>query len=278
MTVEGGDGTGNWVFNDIAARVDRAGPHPVSEDHNPGLVHPEVNWLINNLAKINSTGQPDSVIIRHAREIMYYATALRARSLGPVNLVGDIENGFTTAKRSTKPDGLAKELRRLSRAAQSAVSGSPTRWVKAWAAASLECRRLVWQPERPSSIRHEHDLNADEIGPRKVGFSRAKLTNLGIEGRALIGPKPEDALPKIESARRALSAQPANERQGNKSNEQADALADAIRAAVLDLCGRITITDDRIAGKVTGPLADFGSGFDDKFGTAIRWRLIEKSK
>ena len=43
----------DWVVREIAARVDREGPRPVSEDHKPGLVHPDVDWLINYLASIS---------------------------------------------------------------------------------------------------------------------------------------------------------------------------------------------------------------------------------
>jgi hypothetical protein len=50
VTDEVADWSGDWVVNEIAARVDRTGPRPVSEDHKPGLVHPDVDWLINYLA------------------------------------------------------------------------------------------------------------------------------------------------------------------------------------------------------------------------------------
>jgi hypothetical protein len=33
VTDEVADWSGDWVVNEIAARVDRAGPRPVSEDH-----------------------------------------------------------------------------------------------------------------------------------------------------------------------------------------------------------------------------------------------------
>jgi hypothetical protein len=52
VTDEVADWSGDWVVNEIAARVDRAGPRPVSEDHKPGLVHPDVDWLINYLHPI----------------------------------------------------------------------------------------------------------------------------------------------------------------------------------------------------------------------------------
>ncbi|NOJ40313.1 hypothetical protein [Bradyrhizobium australiense] len=274
MTAKGADWSGDWVVNEMAARVDRAGPRPVSEDHKPGLVPPDVDWLINELVKINSEGRSDNVIVQHAREIAYRLTALRARELGPLNLAGSIKDGFTTSKRTTESEGPASELERLERAA---LSG-PTRWIKAWSATSLEVRRLIWRPEWGPVVRQYRDLHADETGPRKVGFTRAKPQDLGIEGSALIGPRPEDVLHEIRRVRRELEVAPAADRQGNKSNGEAKALANIVRAAVVDLCGRRTVTDNRHTGETTGPLADFGAAFDDRFRTHIRWRLIDQAK
>jgi hypothetical protein len=53
VTDEVADWSGDWVVSEIAARVDRTGPRPVSEDHKPGLVHPDVDRLINYLASIS---------------------------------------------------------------------------------------------------------------------------------------------------------------------------------------------------------------------------------
>jgi hypothetical protein len=69
VTDEVADWSGDRVVNEIAARVDRAGPRPVSEDHKSGLVHPDVDWLINYLASISKKGSPGDVIIRHVLEI-----------------------------------------------------------------------------------------------------------------------------------------------------------------------------------------------------------------
>ena len=271
MTSDDADWGGDWVINEIAAGVDRVGPGPSSEDYKPGLVPLDVDWLITELSKINSESRSDSIIVRHAREVMYCLTALRVRELARVNLVGNIKDGFTTSKRSTKSEGPANELARLERAALS----SPTRWIKAWSATSLEVRRLIWHPQWGPIVRHHHDLRSNETGPRKVGFTRTKPEGIGIEGTALIGPRPEDALPEIRRARRELEAATAAERQGNKPNLQAETLANAIRAAVLELCGRLTTTNNRYTRETTGPLADFGAAFDYKFGIPIRWRLIE---
>jgi hypothetical protein len=52
VTDEVADWSGDWVVKEIAARADRPGPRPVSEDHKPGLVHPDVDRLINYLHPI----------------------------------------------------------------------------------------------------------------------------------------------------------------------------------------------------------------------------------
>jgi hypothetical protein len=53
VTDEVADWSGDWVVKEIAARVDSAGPRPVSKDDKPGLVHPDVDRLINYLASIS---------------------------------------------------------------------------------------------------------------------------------------------------------------------------------------------------------------------------------
>jgi hypothetical protein len=263
MTVAGADWSGDWVVSAIAARVDRAGSRPVSEDHKPGLVPSEVNWLIDHLAKINSTGRSDDVLVQYACKIMYCVTALRFRGRGPVRVVGNTEDRFVVREAIVATGGLARQLLRLERAAR---SGSMARWMKAWAASSLACRRLVWRPDPPPFVRSA------------TGIARGKLRNIvGIDG-VLIGPRPADALPAIISARRALTSRPPGERQGNKPNQEAAAVADALRSVVRDLTGRVGVTNDRIAGKTTGALVHFGAAFDDRFGTQISWRLIEKVK
>src|ERR1035441_2594557 len=93
MTVSAGDWTGNWVFNEVAARVDRAGPLPVSEDHMPGLVPPERDWLITYLAKINTMRCADAVILQHARNINWHLNALRLSGNGRYSLVGNTKVG-----------------------------------------------------------------------------------------------------------------------------------------------------------------------------------------
>ena len=55
MTGEVADWSGDWVVSEIAARVDRTGPRPVSEDHKPGLVHPDVDRLIKRVALATSS-------------------------------------------------------------------------------------------------------------------------------------------------------------------------------------------------------------------------------
>jgi hypothetical protein len=163
MSGEDGDWSGDWVVNEIAARVDRAGPRPVSEDHKPGLVPRDVDWLINELSKINIKSRPASAVVQYAHETMARLIAYRAKEAGPVNLVGNISDGFTTSERSTKSEGPATELKRLKRAAL-AAAGSPTRWLKAWASASQEVRRMVWRPAWGPIVPHDHDLHADVTG------------------------------------------------------------------------------------------------------------------
>ena len=112
MTDEVADWSGDWVVNEIAARVDRAGPRPVSEDHKPGLVHPDVDWLINYLASISKRGSPGDVIIRHVREINYLVNALRYRGRGPVSLVGSTKVGVVAHRLIAATEGMAKQLQR----------------------------------------------------------------------------------------------------------------------------------------------------------------------
>jgi hypothetical protein len=251
-----------WIDNPIAARVDRAGPQAVSEDHRPGLVPPDLDWLINSLAVLNVTGQADAVIVGHARAILYLLVALRYRGRGAVKVDGSSKAGFKVTGRTTAAEGLAKQLARLERAAR---SGSLARWLKAWGATSLEARRLVWRAEYGPVARL----------PDQPGFTRARLKNaLGVGGR-FIGPRAADALLAIVQARKELAASPLNARRGNRQNQEADELAAAIKAAVLELTGRIGITFNPVTGKATGPLVDFGAAFDRHFDTQINWRLVD---
>jgi hypothetical protein len=264
MTVSAGDWTDNRVFNEVAARVDRAGAHPVSEDHMPGLVLPERDWLITYLAKINTKRQADVVIVQHARNINWHLNSLRLGGKGRYSLTGNTKVGVAVhGPIKSTASSLTKELKRLERAAS---SGSLMRWLRAWACVSPECRRLVWRPELPPVVRS------------KNGFTRAKLTGIvGADGGP-IGPRPFAALPGIKRSLQKQTAKPANQRQGNKPDEDAAALAIAMRAAVVDLTGRARVTDNRIEGKTTGVFADFGAAFDQRFGTRVKWRVIEKSK
>jgi hypothetical protein len=250
-----------WVDNPIAARVDRAGPQTVSEDHRPGLVPPDVDWLINSLAVLNVTGQADAVIVRHARAILYLLTALRYRGRGAVKVAGSGKAGFEVTGRTTAAEGLAKQLARLERAAR---SGSLARWLKAWGATSLEARRLIWAPALVN------DLPRRNIAGHRLADRRAPV---GVGGH-FIGPRPADALPVIVQARKELAAKPLNARRGNRLNREADELANVIKAAVLELAGRIGITFNPVTGKATGPLVEFGAAFDERFGTQINWRTI----
>ena len=244
----GGDWRGNWVLNEIAARVDRAGPCPVSEDYRPGLVSPDIDWLINYLAQLNKTGRSEAIIVKHAFRIAFDWTMLRFREQrSPINLAGSIKYGFRPHLRSKTRVGLAKELKRLDRAAR---SGSLNRWLKAWAAATDECQRLVWRPL---------------VGKKPVGIQDL-----------FICPRPSDAISAIAHARGDLASTPANDRRGNKSNSEAVALTRAMQAAVLDLTGRVGINRSWI--HTPGLLPDFGRAFDKRFNAGITPRLIRKSK
>jgi hypothetical protein len=70
VTDEVADWSGDWIVNEIAARVDRAGPRPVSEDHEPGLVHPPtfaamVCSLYEKLTPAVSAFDPGNLRSRH---------------------------------------------------------------------------------------------------------------------------------------------------------------------------------------------------------------------
>ena len=165
----------------------------------------------------------------------------------------------------TADRGIANELARLERAAR---SGSKGRWIKAWAAASPRCRDLVWHPA-PPVIKLEFDENG-----RLIGFERAPILEeiVGID-EVLIGPRGAGALAAIVEARRNLAATNRDHRRGNKRNDAADALAAAIRSAVLDLSGRVGFTRNPVEDTYSGPLVELGAAVDAHFGTRICWRL-----
>lgn len=231
-------------------------------------VPPDVDWLIDSLAKINSTNRPDETVVRRAFTINGHLLNVRVRGSGSYDLIGSIKNGFRAEPRSADR-GLANELARLERAAR---SGSKARWIRAWAAVSPGCRALVWQPAPPAVIKREFD----ESG-RPIGFERAALQEeiIGIDG-VLIGPRPANVLAAIVEAHRNLAARDRNQRRGNKLNDVADALAAAIRSAVFDLTGRVGFTRNPVEEINFGPLVELGAAFDAHFGTRICWRLTAK--
>lgn len=228
-------------------------------------VSPEVDWLIGSLANINSTSRPDETVVRHAFSIRGHLLEL-GRGGGSYDLKGSIKKGFQVRPRSADR-GLANELTRLERAAR---SGSKARWIKAWAAVSPRCRHLVWHPDRPPVVKVKRELKSGRL----VGFRRPSLRHnmVGIDG-LLIGPRASDALTGIVEARCSLANTPADHRRGNLRNDAANALAVAIRSAVLELTGRVGFTDDRVQDTRKGPLVELGAAIDARFGTRIGWRL-----
>jgi hypothetical protein len=225
----------------------------------------DVDWLIGQLANINSTNQPNETVVRHAFGINSRLIDLRLRGRGTYDLTGSITSGFRVKPRLADR-GLANELARLERAAR---SGSNARWIRAWAAVSPRCRALVWHPAPPPVIKREFD----ETG-RLISFERAPLQEemVGIDG-VLMGPRPANVLAAIVEARRSLADTPPDDRRGNKRNDAADALATAIRSAVLDLTGRVGFTRNPVKDTYSGPLVGLGAAFDAQFGTRICWRL-----
>jgi hypothetical protein len=226
-------------------------------------VPPDIDWLIAQLAKINSKNRLNKVVVEHAFGISGRLLHLRIRKRGTYKLHGKIKDGFRLEPKPADR-GLANELSRLERAAR---SGSKARWIKAWAAVSPRCRDLVWHP--PPIIKREFD----ESG-RLISFQRAAMQQkmVGIDG-VLIGPRATDALAAIVQARRSLAATPPDDRRGNQRNDDADALAAAIRSAVFDLTGRAGVTRDPIRDTYSGPLVHLGAAVDAHFGTRICWRL-----
>jgi hypothetical protein len=226
----------------------------------------DVDWLIGQLAKINSTNRPDETVVRHALGINGRLIDLRIRERGSHNLRGNIKKGFRVEPRAAKR-GLANELARLERAAK---SGSKGRWIRAWAAVSPRCRKLVWHPALPPVIKREFDKS-----DRLISFERAAPQGemVGIDG-VLVGPRPANLLAAIVAARRNLAATDRDDRRGNKRNDAADALAAAIRCAVFDLTGRVGVTRDPVHDTYSGPLVELGAAFDARFRTRICWRLM----
>jgi hypothetical protein len=228
---------------------------------------PDVDWLIGQLAKINSTGRPDESVVRHALSIRGWLLDLRVRGGGTFDLNGNIKKGFRVGPRRADR-GLANELARLERAAR---SGSKGRWFKAWAAVSPQCRHLAWHPTPPPVVKINRQLKFGLL----IGFRRPSLRHklVGIDG-VLIGPRASDVLAGIIEARGSLANIPADDRRGNQRNEAANALAAAIRSAVFELTGRVGYTDDRVQDTRSGPLVELGLAVDAHFGTRISWRLI----
>ena len=225
----------------------------------------DVDWLITQLAKINSTNRPNKVVVEHAFGINGRLLHLRIRERGSYKLHGNIKDGFRLEPKPANR-GPANELARLESAAR---SGSKARWIKAWAAVSPRCRNLVWHPAPPPIIKREFS----ESG-RLISFQRADMQQkmVGIDG-VLIGPCATDALAAIIQARRSLAATSPDDRRGNKRNHEADALAAAIRSAVFDLTGRVGVTRDPVRDTYSGPLVDLGVAVDAHFRTRICWRL-----
>jgi hypothetical protein len=226
----------------------------------------DVDWLIGQLAKINSTNLPDETVVRHALGIYSRLIDLRIREHGSHDLRGSIKKGLRVKPRAAKR-GLANELARLERAAR---SGSKGRWIRAWAAFSPRCRQLVWHPALPPVIKCEFD----ESG-RLISFERAAPQEemVGIDG-VLAGPRAANLLAAIVAARCNLAVTDRDDRRGNKRNDAADALAAAIRSAVFDLTGRVGVTRDPVEDRSSGPLVELGAAFDARFRTRICWRLI----
>lgn len=225
----------------------------------------DVDWLIGRLANINSTNRPDTTVVRHAFAINSRLLDLRVRGRGTYDLKGTIKSGFRVRPRLADR-GLANELARLERAAR---SGSKVRRIRAWAAVSPRCRTLVWHPAPPPVIKRKFH----ESG-RLISFERAKMLDemVGIDG-VLVGPRAAGALAAIVEARRNLAGTDRDDRRGNKRNDAANALAAAIRAAVVDLTGRVGFTRDPVEDTHSGPLVELGAAFDEHFETRICWRL-----
>ena len=57
-------------------------------------VPPDVDWLIAQLAKINSTNRPNKVVVEHAFGINGRLLHLRIRERGSYKLHGNIKDGF----------------------------------------------------------------------------------------------------------------------------------------------------------------------------------------
>lgn len=248
----------------VASTAEMDPPWPVNPLAGDG-VPPDVDWLSGHLASINITNQPNETVVSHAFGINSRLIDLRIPERGSHDLRGSIKKGFRVEPRAANR-GLANELARLERAAR---SGSKGRWIRAWAAVSPHCRKLVWHPAPPPVIKREFDKSG-----RRISFERAPLQEkmVGIDG-VLIGPRPANVLAAIVAARRNLAATDRDDRRGNKRNDAADALAAAIRAAVLDLTGRVGFTRDPVRDTSSGPLVELGAAFDAHFGTRISWRL-----
>jgi hypothetical protein len=235
--------------------------NPIAGD----MVPPDVDWLIVRLANINSTNRPNEVVAKHAFSICSGLLDLRVRGRGTYDLKGSIKSGFRVQPRAANR-GLAHELTRLERAAR---SGSKVRWIRAWTAVSPRCRTLVWHPAPPPVIKRKFDENG-----RLISFERAEIQEeiVGIDG-VLIAPRATAALAAIVKARRNLAATPPDVRRGKKRNDEADALAAAIRSAVSDLTGRVGFTRDPVKDTYSGPLMELGAAVDAHFRTCICWRL-----
>ena len=75
-------------------------------------VPPDVDWLIAQLAKINSTNRPNKVVVEHAFGINGRLLHLRIRERGSYKLHGNIKDGFRLEPKPADR-GPANELARL---------------------------------------------------------------------------------------------------------------------------------------------------------------------
>lgn len=98
---------------------------------------------------------------------------------------------------------------------------------------------------------------------------------------SFIAPLPADAVPLIAKTRQQLQALCVRERRKRKTNDFADDLVGAIRAAYLELTGTVGLTVDAYKDGdegVRGGLIDLGRDVDWKFKVKIAGRLRSRRR
>src|ERR1700692_214169 len=163
--------------------------------HNPimgELVLPELDFLINRLAQINSTDA--LLVIEHARKIYTAYQLLRGRP---------DQHGFKIKgkiRRRAEPvpatRGLKDDLQRLLRAAR---GGSAKEWQSAYLGVSGAARTAI-APPAPAVLERQIDPTGKLTGFRRAPVSMINMKLVKVARLSAVSPSAKDAIPRIKAA------------------------------------------------------------------------------